>query len=156
MSTKRKLAFWGVCVLAAFVIFASFYQPGTKFADRATHIQVGMTIEEAEQVMGCPPGDYQTRMGDQIFYSRSISIRPGGGSIPVCRSWIGEDGEVCVWMTFQTGTPGHSPITKVEWTPHNRGPRSLARMLWEEAAAYASPIAKAWDDTCAFFVCLVQ
>ena len=156
MSTKWKLALWGVCVLSAFVIFASFYYPGTKFADRATRLHAGMTMEEVEQVMGCPPGDYQTHLGDQIFYSRSISIRPGGGSFPGYRSWIGEDGEVCVWMMVQTGTPGDSPITKVEWTAHNGRPRSLARMLWEQAAGYASPIGKAWDDTCAFFICLVQ
>jgi hypothetical protein len=143
-----------VCVLAAFVIFASFYQPGTKFADRATRLHAGMTMEEAEQVMGCPPGDYQLRSGTRYIRVAHINYSGNISEFPTYERWAGEDGEVWVWRTSTRGpTPQISPITNVEWHGHRDRlrPRSLAVILWEEVSSFASPIAEAWDDTCKFF-----
>lgn len=132
---SRRNSWRAVGVLVAVAVSVWLLQwPGVTFADKVDRLHPGMTFDEVEQVMGCPPGDYQVPFGEQHYPFRCVCIGPGSRRFPVFRSWNGEDGEVCVW-----GMSDSPQVTSVDWHRFRDRPRSNAEILWEQVSGW-------WDD----------
>jgi hypothetical protein len=133
MKLTRQVALRAVLVVAVLALSVWLCQkPGTSFADRVGQLQAGMSWDEVEAVMGCPPGDYQAAWGKPCFWGRSGCMKLGGGPVVLMRPWNGEDGTVWVW-----GSSDSPAISRVEWEPHRERTqaRTHAHLICEEVEA---------------------
>lgn len=139
MRISRRNAWRAVGVVASVGVAIWLLQrPGVCFADKVDRLHPGMTFDEVELVMGCPPGDYQVPYGELHYSMRCVCIAPGNRRYPVFKSWNGEDGEVCVW-----GMSDSPRMTSVDWHRFRDRPRSNAQILWEGVTAWWEGVMKA-------------
>jgi hypothetical protein len=119
---RRRALFLSASLLAVFVAFLIAVNIGRalrpNFKDRFGFIHNGMTRREVEDVLGRPPGDYET-------VPHRMQFRCGGGgphdTTLTTEEWSDDDGGFCV--TFTSG--GHTVNKRIE----SVGPPMT---LWEQ------------------------
>jgi hypothetical protein len=95
---RWKLAFYlGMMVVISAIIFwtvalSIMTREARKITfsqENANQISIGMTRDEVETILGCPPGDYTTELCD---------TPPYGPWTFVCDWWVSDTGEIGVWF----------------------------------------------------------
>lgn len=86
--------------------------------DLANQISVGMTRDEAEEILNCPPGDYTTGPCDEP---------PCGPWTFVCDWWVSDTGAIGVW--FDEGEKVKKVVFRaIQKTPHPFWEEILTRL----------------------------
>jgi hypothetical protein len=92
MTKRRRIALMTVACLALAVGLAAWLQfLNARPVRLANHrdMQPGMTLAEAEKILGGPPGDYSSAPGQTHF---RLNVRVNGQS----ETWISDDGIIIV------------------------------------------------------------
>src|SRR5262245_16377053 len=100
MKNRRQTLLLGLMVAALGLVVSIawlwFAWPRHRLSqDSFDKIKAGMTREEVEAILGCPPGDYATQAGF------SVSMGPPGAldALSCTRErWVGNEAIITVWF----------------------------------------------------------
>jgi hypothetical protein len=119
MKSKKLLVLLVACLGLGFVSYRFVAPRHHVNREGFERIQVGMHINEVQQILGGPPGDYSTGPAE----CDTILIVTGE-SVGTRKSWLGDEGRLNIWFD------NHEMVTdKLLFTGRRVGETSLLNRL---------------------------